>query len=119
MLGSILSNILLVLGCAFVGAGIKYKESQFQATAAQASASLMTLGCVGLVIPAAYHAGKVMPKQAVAALREGHTGQDWAAAMLDADEMAKSDPSAYGVLVISRGTAIVRRARSSARRPAS
>ncbi|KAJ7737026.1 Sodium/calcium exchanger protein-domain-containing protein [Mycena olivaceomarginata] len=48
MLGSILSNLLLVL------AGFKFKESNFQVTAAQASSSLMTLACITLVIPAAY-----------------------------------------------------------------
>ncbi|KAL4257306.1 Vacuolar calcium ion transporter [Pleurotus pulmonarius] len=55
MLGSILSNILLVLGCSFLAAGLKFSESSFQATAAQTSASLMTLACITLVIPAAFH----------------------------------------------------------------
>merc|ERR1712093_902939 len=39
MLGSILSNLLLVLGCSFFAAGFKFSETQFQVTAAQASAS--------------------------------------------------------------------------------
>ncbi|TFK42374.1 Sodium/calcium exchanger protein-domain-containing protein [Crucibulum laeve] len=81
MLGSILSNILLVLGCSFLAAGYVKKESTFQQTAAQASSSLMTLACITLVIPAAYHS----------------TQGD-----------ATGDPdSQYGLLVISRGTAIV------------
>jgi len=54
MLGSILSNILLVLGCSFVAAGCVRVESNFQVTAAQASSSLMTLACITLVIPAAF-----------------------------------------------------------------
>jgi len=54
MLGSILSNILLVLGCSFLAAGFKRPESVFQVTAAQTSSSLMTLACITLVIPAAY-----------------------------------------------------------------
>ncbi|KAJ3474132.1 hypothetical protein NLI96_g12636 [Meripilus lineatus] len=58
LLGSILSNLLLVLGCSFIAGGFKFKESQFQATAAQASSSLMTLTCITLVIPAAYHSAK-------------------------------------------------------------
>jgi Ca2+:H+ antiporter len=53
MLGSILSNILLVLGCSFAAAGTVYKESTFRMTAAQTSSGIMTLACVGLVIPAA------------------------------------------------------------------
>jgi Ca2+:H+ antiporter len=36
MLGSILGNILLVLGCSFIAGGVYYSESSFQVTAAQA-----------------------------------------------------------------------------------
>ncbi|TIA97065.1 hypothetical protein E3P94_03204 [Wallemia ichthyophaga] len=54
MLGSILSNLLLVLGMSFFAGGIAYNESEFQQTAAQASASVMTLSCITLIIPAAY-----------------------------------------------------------------
>jgi Ca2+:H+ antiporter len=36
MLGSILSNILLVLGMSFFAGGLKFDESSFQVTAAQA-----------------------------------------------------------------------------------
>lgn len=59
MLGSILSNILLVLGCSFLAAGCKFSESNFQVTAAQASSSLMTLACITLIIPAAWNSVKV------------------------------------------------------------
>jgi len=55
MLGSILSNILLVLGCSFLAAGMKRYTSYFKPVAAQASSSLMTLSCITLVIPAAYY----------------------------------------------------------------
>ncbi|KAL0067078.1 hypothetical protein AAF712_005865 [Marasmius tenuissimus] len=58
MLGSILSNILLVLGCSFLAAGCKFSESNFQVTAAQASSSLMTLACITLIIPAAWNSVK-------------------------------------------------------------
>jgi len=56
LLGSVLSNILLVLGCSFLAGGLVHMESNFQVTAAQTNASLMTLACITLVIPAAYHA---------------------------------------------------------------
>lgn len=46
LLGSILSNLLLVLGCSFLAGGLKYQESNFQVTAAQNAASLMTLACI-------------------------------------------------------------------------
>ena len=38
MLGSILSNLLLVLGCAFLAGGVNKKEQRFNATASQPSA---------------------------------------------------------------------------------
>jgi len=40
MLGSILSNILLVLGCSFLVGGIYNHESTFRVTAAQTNASV-------------------------------------------------------------------------------
>ncbi|KAI0683711.1 Calcium/proton exchanger [Cytidiella melzeri] len=58
LLGSILSNLLLVLGCSFLAGGIYNREGEFHATAAQAASSLMTLACLTLVIPAAYHSAK-------------------------------------------------------------
>ncbi|KAG1797699.1 Sodium/calcium exchanger protein-domain-containing protein [Suillus plorans] len=54
MIGSILSNILLVLGCSFLAGGLYHTEGLFNGTGAQASASLMTLSCITLVVPAAY-----------------------------------------------------------------
>ncbi|KAH8827446.1 Sodium/calcium exchanger protein-domain-containing protein [Flagelloscypha sp. PMI_526] len=85
MLGSILSNILLVMGCSFLAAGFKFSESNFQATAAQASSSLMTLAAITLIIPAAYFSVNT-------------TGMD------DSDI---PDDVFRGLLVISRGTAIL------------
>jgi len=99
MLGSILSNILLVLGCSFFAAGFKFRESKFQVTAAQASASVMTLAVSTLIIPAAYHSNK----QVTAAggfmnyLTAGAEGQAEIAAKTGND----------GLLFISRGTAVI------------
>ena len=58
LIGSILSNLLLVLGCSFFAAGFNLKESHFQATAAQASTSIMTLATATLILPAAFHASR-------------------------------------------------------------
>lgn len=55
MLGSILSNILLVLGMCFVGGGIYYKEQEFNMTVAQTMSSLMALGTSSLLLPAAFN----------------------------------------------------------------
>ncbi|KAL4995918.1 Sodium/calcium exchanger protein-domain-containing protein [Aspergillus recurvatus] len=56
MLGSILSNILLVLGCCFVVGGIKFPEQQFNTTVASTMSSLMTVSSASLIIPATLYA---------------------------------------------------------------
>ncbi|CAO3571392.1 unnamed protein product [Mortierella alpina] len=56
VLGSVLSNLLLVLGFCFVCGGFKYSSQTFNQTAAQTSASLLSLSCLSLLIPAAFHA---------------------------------------------------------------
>ncbi|KIP12345.1 hypothetical protein PHLGIDRAFT_113821 [Phlebiopsis gigantea 11061_1 CR5-6] len=99
LLGSILSNLLLVLGCSFLAGGLKFPESNFQVTAAQASSSLMTLACITLVIPAAYHSAKS---------RGGIDDSDglyhtWQ--VVDGSDL--DDKSNYGLRIISRGTAIL------------
>ncbi|KAI9466367.1 calcium/proton exchanger [Lactarius psammicola] len=97
MLGSILSNILLVLGCSFLAGGIVNNESEFQVTAAQTSASLMTLACITLVIPAAYHSAKhvVTP------------GNGKLVALTDPLISDLDEDAQKGLLIISRGTAIL------------
>ncbi|KAG2232472.1 calcium/proton exchanger [Thamnidium elegans] len=56
ILGSILSNILLVLGCCFLFGGIGRSEQSFNATAAQTNTSLLALTTLSLLIPAAFSA---------------------------------------------------------------
>jgi Ca2+:H+ antiporter len=54
--GSILGNLLLVLGATFLAAGLKGERPRFNATAALSSAALMYLAVVGLVVPDLFHA---------------------------------------------------------------
>ncbi|KIW45620.1 calcium/proton exchanger [Exophiala oligosperma] len=56
MLGSILSNILLVLGCCFFVGGLRYKEQTFNSTVASTMSSLMTVATSSLIIPATLYA---------------------------------------------------------------
>jgi len=56
MLGSILSNILLVLGCCFFVGGLKHKEQSFNSTVASTMSSLMTVATSSLIIPATLYA---------------------------------------------------------------
>src|ERR1041385_3356755 len=53
--GSIIGNILLVLGAAVLAGGIKYKRQRFNVTAARSQATLLTLAAIGLIVPAAFH----------------------------------------------------------------
>ena len=52
MLGSILSNILLVLGCCFFVGGLRYPQQSFNSTVASTMSSLMTVSSASLIIPA-------------------------------------------------------------------
>ncbi|CCH45353.1 Vacuolar cation/proton exchanger 5 [Wickerhamomyces ciferrii] len=56
MLGSILSNLLLVLGCCFIAGGWNRLQQTFNQTVAQTMSSLLALATAGLLIPAAFHA---------------------------------------------------------------
>ena len=50
MLGSVLSNLLLVLGCSFWAAGKNFKEAKFRVTAAQTNCSILMLSGATLII---------------------------------------------------------------------
>lgn len=52
MLGSILSNILLVLGCCFLAGGLRHREQSFNSTVASTMSSLMAVATASLIIPA-------------------------------------------------------------------
>merc|ERR1712000_534428 len=87
MLGSILSNLLLVMGMCFFFGGLVHRgesgagsEQVFSSAVAQATCSLMTLSSASLVIPAALYG------------------------VLD---QSGSDEKTQSILVLSRGTAII------------
>ncbi len=54
--GSIIGNILLVLGGAILAGGLKHKSQRFNVTGARAQATLLTLAAIALVMPAAFRA---------------------------------------------------------------
>lgn len=64
MLGSILSNLLLVLGMCFFCGGCKYKEQTFNITAAQTSSSLLFISVVSLLLPAAFYGSTIIAEPA-------------------------------------------------------
>ena len=53
--GSILGNVLLVLGAAMLAGGLRHKVQRFNMTAARAQATLLTLAAIAMVMPAAFH----------------------------------------------------------------
>lgn len=56
MIGSIFSNLLLVLGCCFFFGGLGRKEQIFNATGASANISLLALSSIALVLPTPFAA---------------------------------------------------------------
>jgi Ca2+:H+ antiporter len=54
LIGSILGNLLLVLGIAFVWGGIHHKVQEFSGTQVGANGSLLFLAVIALILPTAY-----------------------------------------------------------------
>ncbi|KXT06996.1 hypothetical protein AC578_7262 [Pseudocercospora eumusae] len=79
MLGSILSNLLLVLGCCFIASGLRRGESRFNETVASTMSSLMAVAATSLIIPATMYAALVR----------------------------STEDSNTNILVLSRGTSII------------
>ena len=53
--GSIVGNILLVLGAAMLAGGLRHPEQHFNASGARSQATLLTLAAIALILPAAYN----------------------------------------------------------------
>jgi Ca2+:H+ antiporter len=51
--GSIIGNILLVMGCAMLAGGLRHSEQHFNAIGARSQSTLLTLAAIALIIPAA------------------------------------------------------------------
>ena len=76
--GSILGNLLLILGLSLLAAGLGRSELKFNRTTAGMSAAMLALAVVGLVFPALFHAAH--PERS-ARLDELHMSE-WVAAIL-------------------------------------
>ncbi|KAL4072578.1 Sodium/calcium exchanger protein-domain-containing protein [Scleroderma yunnanense] len=55
LIGSILSNLLLVLGMCFFAGGLRFSEQGFGSVAAQLNSSLLTISVIGVLLPGAFH----------------------------------------------------------------
>ena len=58
--GSIIGNILLVLGLSFLAGGLKFRKQEFNRVAAGVSATALTLGAIALIIPTVFHQAAAM-----------------------------------------------------------
>ncbi|KAI6778518.1 vacuolar calcium ion transporter [Emericellopsis cladophorae] len=54
LIGSILSNLLLVLGCCFLAGGYRRREQYFNTTVVDSAASLLILSVAGLIVPTVF-----------------------------------------------------------------
>lgn len=53
--GSIIGNLLLVLGISLIAGGAKFKTQKFDRTATSTLATALTLGAIALLIPSVFH----------------------------------------------------------------
>ena len=56
LVGSILANLLLILGMCFLFGGLRYREQIYNSTVTQMSACLLALSVTSLLLPTAFHA---------------------------------------------------------------
>lgn len=56
LLGSILANLLLILGMCFLVGGLRYLEQLYNSKVTQLSACLLSLSVMSLLLPTAFHA---------------------------------------------------------------
>jgi Ca2+:H+ antiporter len=69
LVGSVLSNLLLVLGMCFFVGGLKYSEQGFGASASQLNASLLTISVIAVLLPAAFN---IAANPVLSDAQEGH-----------------------------------------------
>lgn len=55
LVGSILSNLLLVLGMCFFAGGMRFSEQGFGTSAVQLNSSLLTISVIAVLLPGAFH----------------------------------------------------------------
>ena len=66
--GSIVGNILLVLGAAMLAGGLRRSEQHFNAAGARSQATMLLLAAIGLVLPAAFQAAAGATEQGLGKL---------------------------------------------------
>ncbi|KAK4042858.1 Sodium/calcium exchanger protein-domain-containing protein [Parachaetomium inaequale] len=71
LIGSILSNLLLVMGMCFFFGGLRRQEQYFNTTVAQTAASLLALAVAAVIVPTVFDLASKTPQSDVAKLSRG------------------------------------------------
>ena len=71
LVGSVLSNLLLVLGFCFFFGGLRRQEQHFNHVVAQTAASMLALAIASIIIPTVFNAQENTPVDKVAKLSRG------------------------------------------------
>lgn len=71
LIGSILSNLLLVMGFCFFFGGLRRQQQYFNVTVAQTAASLLALAVASVIVPTVFDYASETPTKAVADLSRG------------------------------------------------
>ncbi|CAK7203459.1 hypothetical protein SEUCBS139899_006193 [Sporothrix eucalyptigena] len=71
LIGSILSNLLLVMGMCFFFGGMRRQEQYFNTTVAQTAASLLAMAVAGVIVPTVFDAASITSTKDVAMLSRG------------------------------------------------
>ncbi|VUC29267.1 unnamed protein product [Clonostachys rosea] len=71
LIGSILSNLLLVMGCCFFFGGLRRPQQYFNETAAQTATSLLALAIAAVIIPTVFDYTTDNPVKDIAGLSRG------------------------------------------------
>ncbi|KAE8543168.1 calcium/proton exchanger [Cryptococcus gattii VGV] len=71
MVGSILSNVLLVLGMSYFAGGLRFHEQLYTIIGAQMHISLLGISLMAIVLPAAYHYAYPSTSYVVSSTRAG------------------------------------------------
>ncbi|KAF8273268.1 calcium/proton exchanger, partial [Lactarius quietus] len=76
LIGSILSNLLLVLGMCFFAGGTRFSEQGFGMSATQLNSSLLTLSVIAVLLPAAFHSAVQPSSDSADPLTNAQEGHD-------------------------------------------
>ncbi|KAK5998652.1 Vacuolar calcium ion transporter [Cladobotryum mycophilum] len=71
LIGSILSNLLLVMGCCFFFGGLRRPEQHFNTVVAQTAASMLALAAASVIVPTVFDKAANTPVNNVAKLSRG------------------------------------------------